>query len=184
MSRAALAAAALVLVAVAAVGCGRSDTEDPMTSGTNGGATAAASQAAAGEAALTDTGRRVQDVVRGIVEPVAGVETKYDPGLSRTSCADAASDDPWPQQDSFHADVFIRGDSRPAGQQAVERLRADGWTVEDAGRLTGPGTQHWVARRDGYVVTIGSTAADVAALTVTGSTPCVAADGTTSAPSS
>ena len=120
---------------------------------------------------------------RKLVLPEVGRETKLDPRLSRTSCAAAAGDDPWPQQDSFHADVFVRGDSRPAGRQVADRLRAEGWEVEDAGRLTGPQSLHWVARRDGYVVTIGSTAADVAALTVTGSTPCVAADGTTSAPS-
>jgi hypothetical protein len=176
--------AAVALAAAAVAGCDRSEQEGPMTGGTessvSGGASASAG--AAGEAALAESGARLQDIVRGIVDPVPGIDKTYDTGLSRSSCKDVVGDDPWPQQETFHADVFVRGDSRPAGRQVVDRLRTEGWSIEDVGRLTGQQTQHWTARRDGYVVTIGSTAADVAALAVGGSTPCVAADGTVSDP--
>ena len=175
MRRVAAALLAAALAAGGTAGCDRSERGEPMTSGTD--ASASPTSEAAGEAALAAAGEELAGIVRGIVDPVPGIEKSVDDVPRPISCKDTVGDDWWPQQQSFNASVFVRGDSRPAGREVVRRLQAEGWTVEDTGQLTGPQTQHWVARRDGYVVTLGSTAADVAALAVGGTTPCIAADG-------
>lgn len=176
----AMVRAVLAVLAVALTGgCDGSQkgSDDPVKEDT----TAASVDEDAGQRVLDGFGAQIAATVRDLTKPVQALEVSADTDPSQTSCKDTVGDDPWPQRQSFTANVFVADDSRPLARDVAEGLHRDGWTVQDTGRVTGPQTQHYVARRGGFVISIGSTTGTVAALVISGTTPCVRLDGTVQA---
>lgn len=131
----------------------------------------------AGQAVLDDLGARLVAVVRGVTGSLDAIEKRYEPRPRQMSGKDLEFDDPWPQLQVYTGEAFTLDDSRPLARQVAIDLRIDGWDVADLGALTGAGSQHYLATKDGFALRIGSARGRVPALTIIGSTPTVTAAG-------
>jgi hypothetical protein len=134
----------------------------------------------AGLAKLDEIGQQLHTVIRELAGHYPDVDPRQLAGPNNTSCKDMVGNDPWPQQAGSDISIFVGNDTRPQARETAERLRQEGWTIEDHGdRIDGPGSQGYQARRDGFFIQIiGGIADPDTSLVIMGITPCVNKDGT------